>query len=81
MTGKRLEKIFYDVLKVEKTSNLNRKNCPAWDSLNHIKLIAAIEEEFDLEFNIEDLVKLNSFDDILSKVSENANIKKDRWFI
>lgn len=77
MIESKLKKIFNEVLKVEKVSELNRKNCSNWDSLNHITLISTIEEEFDIEFDIESLVELNSFDNILYKVTQNVNIRKN----
>jgi len=41
-----------------------------WDSLKHIELIMAIEEEFEITFNPEEIPELDSFDKILQKIEE-----------
>ena len=37
-----------------------------WDSLGHVRLISAIEEEFKIRIPIEDAVKFNKVDMILN---------------
>ena len=42
-----IKKVFTHVLKVKKNiENTNIKNCKNWDSLNHVKLIIAIQSKF-----------------------------------
>lgn len=41
-----------------------------WESLKHIELIMAIEEQFGITFNPEEIPELDSFDKILKKVEE-----------
>ena len=46
---KKLSKIFSSILKIKSNKfndNLSTKNCKNWDSLNHIKIIIALQEEF-----------------------------------
>lgn len=33
---------------------------PAWDSLSHMRLIVALEQEFEIEFDDEDVVEMLS---------------------
>lgn len=33
---------------------------PGWDSLTHVKLITAVEEEFDIKLGVRDVMKMNS---------------------
>ena len=38
----------------------------SWDSLNHIKILTLLEDEFDIEFEDEQILKMNSYEEILS---------------
>ena len=42
------------------TSDTSRETLPAWDSLKHMTLILALEEEFGVEFSDKEIVGLNS---------------------
>lgn len=48
----------------------DRKNTPGWDSLKHIEIMLALEEELEVEFSEDELVQLNSVDKIISAVLE-----------
>ena len=37
------------------------RNLENWDSLNHMKLIAALEEEFNIQLNEQDIIEMQSF--------------------
>ena len=41
-----------------------------WDSVNHMHLVIALEEEFDIEFQDNDAVELISFELIRSHLQE-----------
>ncbi len=43
---------------------------PKWDSLGHLVIIAAIEEEFKFKFDPEELMDLEDVGDILESVEE-----------
>jgi acyl carrier protein len=60
----KLKTIFFDVLSTETVpvEQRTRLNCMHWDSLNHLKLIAAIEQEFQTTLSDEDVMDLNSFE-------------------
>ena len=40
------------------------ENIETWDSLRHMNLVVALEEEFNIEFNDEEILMLDSFIDI-----------------
>mgnify|MGYP002725728019 CR=1 FL=1 len=40
--------------------NANSQNFPKWDSLNHINLMLALEQELNISFSDSELVTLNS---------------------
>lgn len=71
--SKRLKKIFKLVFKINK--NLNEKNLDQnkiknWDSLNHLNLLSAIQDEFSLKFKDEDLEKITNFKNILKIIKK-----------
>lgn len=44
----------------------------SWDSLSHMNLVIALEEEFDIQFTDEEIVRLLSQKEILSILSEKV---------
>jgi acyl carrier protein len=53
-------------------TKLKYQEIPDWDSVGHMQLIALIEDAFDIEMDIDDIIDLSSFDkgvEILSKYS------------
>ena len=66
-----LKKIFINVFQMQNkdiTNNSSMKNIEKWDSLNHIGLISAIEEKFDLQFNDEEIVKMTNYKLIIKNI-------------
>jgi acyl carrier protein len=58
----KLEAVFRDVFDQPglKIDGLTRSNFSEWDSLAHVKLIIAIEEEFNFKFTIDQVSDLRS---------------------
>ncbi len=48
---------------------------PKWDSLGHISLLQEIQDELDIEFEPEEIIELESVEDIVSLASEKENNK------
>jgi acyl carrier protein len=44
------------------------ENTARWDSLNHINLVAALEQELDVSFDIDEIESMVSYLDILQVV-------------
>lgn len=70
----RLTTVFRDIfddpgLEIE---GLSRSNFPEWDSLAHIKLILAIEEDFDVKFTIDQVSETNSVEGLAKALSEKG---------
>lgn len=71
----RLKEIFAAVLELpagEVSAELTPQTCAKWDSLNQIHLINGIEEEFGLQMEFQDQLRLLSFGAALEIV--NARI-------
>ena len=64
-----LKDIFDDdtlVITFETTAN----DVPNWDSLNHINIISSIENEFGVDFSMEEVVNFKKVGDIVDKILE-----------
>jgi acyl carrier protein len=61
---KKLKHVIADIFEIDihkVTPNIDAKNLEQWDSLNHMNLIIAIEQEFDLEIDEDMILELMSF--------------------
>ena len=47
----------------------SQKSCPNWDSLNQLNLIIALEEEFNISFDPEEISLMNDLDSIIVHIS------------
>lgn len=56
------------VLKIDVDREASTENTPQWDSLKHIEIIFAIEDELDLQFPEDKLSGLDSVDAILDEI-------------
>jgi len=61
-----------DIKLMETTS---AKDIADWDSLNHAILIDKIEKQFEVKFDLMDMIKMNSVGDICDKILEKQNNK------
>tara|TARA_Y100000389_G_scaffold194548_1_gene224727 strand:+ start:304 stop:543 length:240 start_codon:yes stop_codon:yes gene_type:complete len=58
-------------LKNKKISkNLNKKNLQEWDSMSNMALISNIEKKFQLKFNVDEILKINSVANLLKIVQK-----------
>ena len=44
-----------------------------WDSMAHVGLIAAIEEQFQVDFDLDELIEMNSVGAIITALSAKLN--------
>ena len=56
-------KAFMESLDVEEAQldGLKYQDVPSWDSVGHMGLISEIEDAFDIQFETDDIVELNSY--------------------
>ena len=60
-TLQRLKKIFSQILKKKDLKlTVSRANEKKWDSLNHVNMIIAMENEFKIKFNANEIENMNS---------------------
>ena len=67
----RFNKIIKDVFEIETVDEtMTRDNTEKWDSLLHLTLVTAIEDEFDIMMDTEDILDLNSYAEGLKIVAK-----------
>ncbi len=61
-TGNKLRVLIAETLETEFAPGVDvqRASLPVWDSLNHLRLIMAVEEEFGVRFDSDEIVQIDS---------------------
>jgi acyl carrier protein len=62
----------FDIDKGKITVESNVENTDGWDSVNHMHLVVALEEEFGIEFKDNEAVELISYELIRSYLKEKV---------
>lgn len=60
----KLKKIFVEVFSVDENmvnDDFNNKSVDNWDSIHQLSLTTAVEDEFDLMLDAEDIIEFTSF--------------------
>ena len=73
---KRLNAVFADVFDDEEltvSDETTAADVEGWDSLVHITLIDAVEEEFDISFDMKTIVKLKNVGEMVDVILENID--------
>ena len=67
------DKAFVETFEIDKTQigkELVYQSVPLWDSVGHMGLIAALEDEFDIQFSDDQIVKMLNVGLILEAIKE-----------
>ena len=67
-------KDIFDLSRIQDKMNLSRESIDDWDSIGHIRLIYAIEEEFQIRIPLEYVVRFESLKTISECLSKEFNI-------
>ncbi|MDR1154065.1 MAG: acyl carrier protein [Bacteroidales bacterium] len=51
-------------LRSEIADDCSQRNCHNWDSLNHLNIVIALEETFDISFEPEEIAEMTDIDTI-----------------
>lgn len=68
----RVAKIFQQVLGIEPSvfsPRLSHDQVLTWDSLGHINIVEALEDQFGIEFDVDETMNMNSVGDIVQILS------------
>ena len=63
--GGRIREIMADILEVEPgmiDAGFRKEDARLWDSVRHLYLMTAVEEEFGIKLTMEQIVEVDSFD-------------------
>jgi acyl carrier protein len=69
----RIREVMAGVLDVEADAiadGFRRDDASAWDSMNHLRLISALEEAFGIRFTMKEVGEMESFGDLRQRVAE-----------
>jgi acyl carrier protein len=61
----------FDVERALLNEDTSQKNLSAWDSLRHLNLIVALEDEFEVSFEPEQIAIMTSFTAIIEELSKS----------
>ena len=68
---KQLETLFKTVMGTnEFRTDFSMKSLPQWDSLKHVELLTEIEEQFGIDIDLQDIMKMTSVPAILQVLKE-----------
>jgi acyl carrier protein len=67
----RVEQVVAGVLGANPQPGVTAGNIAAWDSLKHMNVILAVENEFDVEFDDEDLANTHSIELLVEAVTKH----------
>ena len=71
--GEQLREVMAGVLEAEPGAigaGFGRDDTPQWDSLNHLRLITAIEEAFGIRFDMREVSRMERFEAIQRAIVE-----------
>ncbi|HJP18046.1 MAG TPA: acyl carrier protein [Nitrospinota bacterium] len=74
--NEKIKNIFVSVLDVQKEKIMEETSMddiPEWDSLAHVSLVSAIEEEFDINMSMDEITSMLSVKNAIEIVSDQLN--------
>lgn len=74
-----INKIFIKILEDKSiilNENTTTNDVAAWDSLNHIQIITAIEKYYKIRFDLNDLLNFKNVGDLCDGVQKKLKLKK-----
>lgn len=73
----RYNKVFCEIMQVDENqlTSLKFKESEYWDSVGHMTLIAALEDEFDIMLEPEDMMSITSYEQGKEILSRTYNVQ------
>ena len=59
-----------EILKIEVNETTSQATCEKWDSLQHLNIIVALEDEFNVSFEPEDIAIMKDIDNIEQMIQQ-----------
>ena len=60
----------FDIVNIKINNNSSQNDIKDWDSIGHVRLMMALEKEFNIKIPIEDAIELLIFKDIKDYISK-----------
>ena len=76
---KKIQEILSNIFEIDPskiTESFSRDQSDKWDSLNHIKLIISLEEEFNIAIEEDEMTSIKSYKDIWSILQKKGIVLK-----
>jgi len=70
---KKIEEIFRQEFNLDSEFDLRAlayQSVPEWDSVGHMSLVASLEDEFNIELEMDDIIDLSSFEVALKTLAK-----------
>ncbi|MGG2053153.1 acyl carrier protein [Lysinibacillus pakistanensis] len=70
-----INEIIVDILELDSANKvqMDREKNAGWDSIKHLEIIMAIEEEFDIRFSSAEVTKVKNVTDLYTIVEEKVH--------
>ena len=73
----KIKEVFIEVLKLQNeqyTDSLSYLDYDPWDSVTHMRIVAKIEQAFDIEFEMRDIIAMETVAKVKEIVGKYINI-------
>ena len=70
---RRIKEVMAEVLEIEPRTigeKFHREEAPSWDSMNHLRMVSALEEAFGIRFTMKEVGEMERYDTIRRMVAE-----------
>ncbi len=74
MNEEKLKEVIGDTFDIDEediNNETNNENVEKWDSLNHLRLVTALESEFDVTLTMEEINSISSYTEIVALISKH----------
>lgn len=77
MNKEKYNTAFCETLQIteDQLSGLTYQSVPAWDSVGHMTLIAALEDTFDIMMETDDIIDLSSYEKGMEILTQKYDVK------
>lgn len=74
----KIKSVFSEVIGIDESEvndSIAYNSCESWDSLVHLELVNALEEAFNVEFEMDDIIVMETFKKVKEIVMKYINKK------
>jgi len=74
MNEEKLKEVLCDTFGLDEeeiSQNMSNDSIASWDSLNHLRLVSALEQEFDIRLTMEEINSMTNYGKIVEYVGKH----------